>query len=112
MKTLSRKQMRLEHRRLWRWIAKDPMHRKADWPGWNRFGDVPCNFCFACLAAGGHFMSSNRALPNCKRCPIKWSKPNCDDHGAEYYQFCDARNSIARRAALALKIAEMWPEES
>jgi hypothetical protein len=105
MKPLTRKQMRTEHRRLWRWLAKKPKANKDDWPGWKRLGFRAWCCCFACEVT-----REGAGRANCSLCPIKWSGgEGCHQSISEYQTWRNAR--LSRRAAAALKIAEMWPKE-
>ena len=97
---LTRKQMRIEHRRLWKWLAMNPKRGKIRWPGWKRLGVTAPAYCFACLASS----------ENCEKCPIEWSGGPCAmSSRSEYVMWTQSTGK--RRSALALKIAGMWPEE-
>lgn len=115
MQELSRKQMRLEHQKLWRWLAENFDKEKHQWPGWEeleidtyRDEDYQAA-CFACVAAP----TDEEGGTDCYQCPIKWTDGGCMSHNSEYMQWRNARCEDRHKAAhaLALKIADMWPEE-
>lgn len=103
MKKMNRKQMRREHIRLWTWLSKNPDKEKVQWPGWGRIEQGVPMGCFACLAA---FQSDEGCL---MACPIKWTGGRGCGNG-EFGRW-NYMPPSKKRAALALKIAGMWPEE-
>ena len=110
--------MRLEHQKLWRWLAENPDEYKHQWPGWRELGIntnrdtgyLSC--CFACAAVYGE--EDDRDNATCITCPIKWTGGGCMSCDSEYIQWrgalCDDNHAVAR--ALALKIADMWPDDT
>lgn len=104
------------HRRLWDWLSKNPDKEKKDWPEWETYQDqeeLEKFQCFACFFTG--FNNSSRL--DCDICPINWgetpskltfSSP-CLVHDADYFAWSKAWESD-KRAALAEKIRDAWPE--
>jgi len=122
--------MREQHIKLWTWLAENPGKSKRDWPGWYSLGitnytnDRWYNRCFACAAVW------HNGRPGCQKCPIKWTDKRSDEQreldaanpqpcvvcelsSAEYHKWMNARDSgnVTIEVAIALKIAQMWPEE-
>lgn len=109
---LTREQMRIEHGRLWRWLAKNPKKHKMQWLGWKRIGHIAKSHCFACeVAWREYFEASGDIAAVCDLCPIKWTGKYCANDSAEYDKWEGARGKLKRRSALALKISRMWPKE-
>jgi hypothetical protein len=107
--------LRILHRRLWKWLALNPSKQKKSWPGWKEFNELDINKrfrnsisneCFACQEAIQRKKSGDLA---CFTCPITWGEYNfCVD--SEYKQWKKA-STFLERSALATKIANQpWSD--
>ena len=109
------------HRALWLWLSENPCSWKADWPGWERYRNLPARLCFACQYAhdirlwevytqhGKPIPDMDFPVVNCARCPLIWGdskkfKPSCMSFYADWLSAClpaGARAIAARRIAEA-----------
>lgn len=109
------------HRRLWLWLAKNPLRGKRDWPGWE-YVECGIHRCFACeIARSRHLKIKTNFLRSaeiCKFCPIiEWAK-NADGLNAactrmdkQFYRW-DSAARPATKTRLALEIANLeWKAE-
>ncbi len=90
------------HKRLWTWIAENPVMDKYDWPEWKwNGGKIPEieNNCFACEAY-------YRVDADNEVCPIAGGQCNGGRCFGLYWEWRDEANS-ARASKLAAQIAAM-----
>lgn len=59
------------HRKMWGWLAENPMKDKLDWPGWKRY-DVALNDCFLCEYAFESKKNDFNGLSICDYCPVEF----------------------------------------
>lgn len=57
------------HRELWKWLAENPMKKKADWPGWEKIEPVR-HLCPCC-----EYAKYDWNIQTCeKKCPLEWKR--------------------------------------
>jgi len=84
------------HRKLWRWLNKNPNKHKYDWPGWeSNGGRYPDQFisCFFCIYP-------------CNKCPVEFP-PKSGCLGGLFFDWVQSPHGSKRRAIYAKQIAEL-----
>ena len=78
------------HRRLWDWLAKNPMKGKEDWPGWKYNGGtyeyVIC-YCFMCELAYAYRRHFKLVSSRCAYCLLDWGVARCEEKGSAYSDY-------------------------
>ena len=103
------------HRRLWDWLAKNPMEDKDDWPGWKDNGgtyETEFCYCFMCGIAVKlrKFLASNMVL-RCHFCPLNWGRVSCEDIGTPYRWYVNSRRRLNELSRIKFSSEEEWEQE-
>ena len=96
-----------KHRKMWRWLAKNPGERKEDYL---RKFDPEARLGTDCYLCG--YVNENHKR-NCRYCPVKWPEESCYCYGGLYSKWFDAMNyeNYALAAEIAKQIAELPEKE-
>lgn len=86
------------HRKLWRWVSKNPGEHKDQWPKWEfNSGRYPrqVNDCFLCFYS-------------CDECPLEWPEITCGGlHGKWVHYSFERHQGLQKAAEIAKQIAEL-----
>jgi hypothetical protein len=116
-------ELRKAHMALWDWIAKHPRRNKRgyfyDTP--YSFGDIPVNYCYACVRASVFGYQERSPLGVlCLYCPCDWGvHPEfwtadfpCGGPDSPYLLWFNARDAgnFEDASKYALMVRDAWPE--
>lgn len=97
---LTREEAIKRHREMWKWLAENPMKKKADWPGWSKAGYAE-NHCFCCEYV--KYFSTD----GCKSCPVVWQDTPACVYENSFYRKWQQATAPEERSRLAALIRDL-----
>ena len=105
----------MAHRRLWDWLAKNPMEDKDDWPGWEDNGgtyETEYCYCFMCgiTVKLRKLLSSDKVI-RCRFCPLNWGGVSCEDTSTPYWRYDSSKFRLDNLSRTKFRSEEEWEQE-